>query len=145
MEQYDSRNYPNYYTNPVTKTIRYSETHQSSYTLNDSGIVLKQNLKDDDIDVHYETTYPFNSYMTGYKVTSLENIIEGYFDNELLASSGRFYGSYLHQDTVYTINMDSISVSPFPPYININSSVYSSKYGSELNHSIKYYRNEVFV
>ncbi len=115
-EKFDYR-----YSDPIigseTKSFRYSEANIEYYTADyTNGIVLKQNLKNNEIEFR-PTTYALEAY--GYRVTDLVLTLEAYIDNIGDNANGIFKASSLHQETYTTINIGDCSFTPTPPFISV--------------------------
>lgn len=118
---YDWEQFDYQYSNPVigteTKSFTYNESNIGYYTPDyTNGIVLKQNLKNNEIE-YRPTTYGVQAY--GYRVTDLVLTLEANIDTVGNNSFGIFKASSLHQESYTTINIGDCSFTPTPPFISV--------------------------
>jgi len=110
--EFDFAYHPDYILNVSTIQIDYDEENFEYYTPNYiNGIVLKQNLKDNEI----EWQNPAHGGLVSDLVLTLEADIDNIGNND----NGIFYASYLHQESYTTINIGDASFTPTPPFISV--------------------------
>jgi hypothetical protein len=138
-QEYDTRNTPKF-GDIVTKTIQYDEYDYGYYKQTaDGGLILKQNLKNDEITVVDNSNYwTYDGYSYGYVVSNLELILEADFDKDT-ENYVWFYGYSQHQHTYSNINFDYIYLTPTKPYFSISLGAinYGTKYGIAIQNYVR--------